>query len=185
MAARLESLFTVDDLELMPEDGNRYEVIEGELYVSRAPGLPHQRVTSNAIFIFMNYLEQDPIGEIISTPGVIFEPHSGVIPDLVFYTHERAREIISGERLIAAPELVIEILSRGRENVDRDRVVKRKLYAKYGVEEYWIVDAESRFIEVHRLQNDSLELVAIYRDEDKITTPLLPGFVSVASSFFR
>jgi Uma2 family endonuclease len=71
MAARIEPLMTVDDLDAMPEDGNRYEVIEGELFVSRAPGVPHQRVTKNAIFVFESYLIENPIGEIIPTPGLI------------------------------------------------------------------------------------------------------------------
>lgn len=185
MAAQLESLFTVDDLELMPEDTNRYEVIEGELFVSRAPGLPHQRVTANAVAIFWNYLKQHPIGEIIPTPGLVFDRYSGVIPDVVFYTHERAQEIISGERLIAAPELVIEILSHGRENIDRDRVSKRKLYAKHGVTEYWIVDADNRYVEIYRLQTDKLELVGVYRDEDEVSSPLLGGFKCLAADLFR
>ena len=98
MAARIEPLITVDDLDSMPEDGNRYEVIEGELFVSRAPGVPHQRVLKNTIFNFESYLINNPIGEVIPTPGLIFGKYSGVIPDNVLYTHERAREIISGER---------------------------------------------------------------------------------------
>ena len=185
MAARIEPLITVDDLDSMPEDGNRYEVIEGELFVSRAPGVPHQRVLKNTIFNFETYLIENPIAEIIPTPGLIFGKYSGVIPDLVFYTHERAKEIISGERLVAAPELVIEILSRGSTNITRDRIVKRQLYAKYGVAEYWIVDAENRAIEVYRLQNGTLELAVIFRYEDEITTPLLPGFKCSVASIFR
>jgi len=185
MAARIEPLITVDDLDSMPEDGNRYEVIEGELFVSRAPGVPHQRVLKNFVVNFGIYLIDNPIGEIIPTPGLIFGKYSGVIPDIVFYTHERAREIISGERLVAAPELVIEILSRGSSNAARDRIVKRQLYAKYAVAEYWIVDAENHAIEVYRLQNGSLELAVIFRYEDEITTPLLPGFKCSVASIFR
>jgi len=185
MAARIEPLVTVDDLDATPEDGNRYEVIEGELFVSRAPGVPHQRVLKNTIFNFETYLIETPIGEIIPTPGLIFGKYSGVIPDIVFYTHERAKEIISGERLVAAPELVIEILSRGSMNVTRERIVKRQLYAKYGVEEYWIIDAENRAIEVYRLQNGILELAVIFRYEDEITTPLLPGLNCSVASIFR
>src|SRR5438034_1878219 len=101
MAARIEPLMTVEDLDGMPEDGNRYEVIEGELFVSRAPGLPHQRVTANTIKVFGNYLDLNPIGEVIPTPGLVFGKYSGVIPDIVFYTYERANKIISGERLVA------------------------------------------------------------------------------------
>ena len=185
MAARIEPLVTVDDLDATPEDGNRYEVIEGELFVSRAPGVPHQRVLKNFVVNFGIYLIDNPIGEVIPTPGLIFGKYSGVIPDIVFYTHERASEIISGERLVAAPELVIEILSRGRENLARDRIVKRQLYAKYSVAEYWIVDAENRAIEVYRLQNGTLELAVIFRYEDEITTPLLPGFKCSVARIFR
>ena len=185
MAARIEPLITVDDLDSMPEDGNRYEVIEGELFVSRAPGVPHQRVLKNAVVAFDNYLGDNPIGEVIPTPGLIFGKYSGVIPDIVFYTHERAKEIISGERLVASPELVIEILSRGSSNVARDRIVKRQLYAKYAVAEYWIVDAENRAIEVYRLQNGTLESAVIFRYEDEITTPLLPGFKCSVARIFR
>ena len=185
MAAKFEPLMTVDDLDAMPEDGNRYEVIEGELFVSRAPGLPHQRVSANLVAILWNYLDKSAIGEVIPTPGLIFGKYSGVIPDIVFYTNERASEIISEERLVAAPELVIEILSRGRENVARDRVAKRQLYAKYGVKEYWIADSENRSIEVYRLQNGLLELVTIFRYEDEITSPLLPDFKCAVASIFR
>jgi Uma2 family endonuclease len=185
MAARLESLFTVEDIELMPDDGNRYEVIEGELYVSRAPGIPHQRVTKNVIIIFGNYLEQHPIGEMLPTLGLVFDKYNAVIPDLVFYTHERAKQIIDEERLVAAPELAIEILSHGYQNVTRDRVAKRNLYGKRGVTEYWIVDAYERAVETYRLNNDTLDLVATLRDDDEVSTPLLPGLKFKASELFR
>src|SRR5947207_15496973 len=110
MAARIEPLITVDDLDSMPEDGNRYEVIEGELFVSRAPGVPHQRVLKNAVVAFDNYLGDNPIGEVIQTPGLIFGKSSSVIHDIVFYTPERATKIISGQRLGADPVVVIHSL---------------------------------------------------------------------------
>jgi Uma2 family endonuclease len=94
MAAKIEPLMTVDDVDAMPEDGNRYEVIEGELFVSRAPEVPHQIVIANILHQFMSYLEQHPIGRIVPTPGLILSRYSGVIPDLVFYTHARGDEII-------------------------------------------------------------------------------------------
>lgn len=185
MAARLESLFTIKDIELMPDDGNRYEVIEGELYVSRAPGIPHQRVTANVVGMFWTYLSENPIGEILPTPGLVFDRYNAVIPDLVFYTHERAKQIIEEERLVAAPELAIEILSHGYQNVSRDRVAKRNLYAKRGVTEYWIIDAYERAVEIYRLGKDSLDLVATLHDDDEVSTPLLPGLKFKASSLFR
>ena len=185
MVAKIEPLMTVDDLDAMPEDGNHYEVIEGELFVSRAPGLPHQIVVTNIIGCFLSYFAQNPIGRIITTPGLVFSQFSGVIPDLVFYSHARGKKIIANNRLNAAPEIVIEILSPGRENISRDRVAKRQLYAKHGVSEYWIVDSENRSIEIYRLTGQSLELVALLRNDDQITSPVLPGFSCPLSKIFE
>lgn len=185
MVAKIEPLMTVDDLDAMPEDGYRYEVIEGELFVSRAPGLPHQLVTANIIGCFLKYLDRNAIGRIVPTPGLILSKYSGVIPDLVFYSHARGKEIIANDRLNAAPEIVIEILSPGGENISRDRVAKRQLYAKHGVGEYWIVDSENRAVEVYRLTNQSLELATVLRDNDEIASPALPGFGCPLSKIFE
>lgn len=185
MVARIDPLMSVDDLDCMPEDGNRYEVIEGELFVSRAPGLPHQVVSGNIFYELKKYLDANPIGQVIATPGLVFSEYNGVIPDIVFFTHERGSAIIAGVRLIAAPDIVIEILSPGRENIARDRIAKRQLYAKHGVNEYWILDYENRVVEIYRLQAGSLDLASTMRDEDQITSPLLPGFGCAVSQVFR
>jgi len=185
MVAKIEPLMTVDDLDGMPEDGNRYEVIEGELFVSRAPGLPHQLVTANIIGCFLKYLEGNPIGRIVPTPGLILSKYSGVIPDLVFYSHARGKEIIANDRLNASPEIVIEILSPGRENISRDRIAKRQLYARHAVGEYWIVDSENRSVEVYRLQNQSLEMAAVLGNNDEVTSRSLPGFACPLSKIFE
>lgn len=185
MATEIKPLLTVTDLDLMPDDGNRYEVIEGELIVSRAPGLAHQRVSRNLLVIINRYLEQYPIGEVLATPGVMFSDLSGVIPDLIFISNERRREIASGERVLGAPDLVVEIVSPGAENARRDRVAKRHLYGKYGVKEYWVVDPEQRVIEIYHSQHGSLELIGSLKDEEKITSPLLPDFECAAASVFR
>lgn len=184
MVAKIEPLMTVDDLDATPDDGNRYEVIEGELFVSCAPGLPHQLVAGNIQYELRKYLEHNPVGRVVATPGLILSTHSGVIPDLVFYSHARGDEIIWNQRLNAAPELVIEILSRGRENIGRDRVTKLKLYGKHRVKEYWIVDAENRSIDVYRLVNQNLELVATLGDTDEVTSPILPGFACPLAKIF-
>jgi Uma2 family endonuclease len=185
MAARIEPLMTVDDLDAMPEDGHRYEVIEGELFVSRAPGLPHQIISGNIHHQFKSFLDENPIGRIIATPGLILSQYSGVIPDLVFYTHARGEEIIANDRLNAAPEIVIEILSYGSENVSRDRVAKRQLYAKHNVNEYWIVDSENRSVEIYRLAHQGLELSSMLQNDDEITSPALPGFTCRLAKIFE
>ena len=185
MATNIEPLMTVMDLEAMPEDGNRYEVIEGELFVSCAPGLTHQQISGNIHYLIRNYLEKNPIGVVIATPGLILTELSGVIPDIVFFRHERSKEIVSGERLTSAPDLVVEILSPGPENIRRDHIAKRQLYARHRVTEYWMVDPSTQTLEVCRLQSGSLELVATLKDEDELTSPFFPGFSCVAGAIFR
>jgi Uma2 family endonuclease len=176
MAARIEPLITVDELDACPDDTNRYELIEGELFVSRAPGIPHQRVLNNLQMAFGVYLKENPIGIVVPGAGAIFSDYDAVIPDLAFVRNERWSEVVTEIRFTGAPDLVIEILSPGKENRDRDLLVKRQLYAKYGVAEYWIVDTENRLVQVYRLQKLRLENVATRRDGEEVTSPLLPGF---------
>jgi Uma2 family endonuclease len=185
MSSRIEPLMTVDDLEAMPEDGNRYEVIEGELFVSCAPGLTHQIITGNIIYIFRNYLDEHPIGTIVSTPGLILDLYSGVIPDVVFFTHKRGTEIIARERLNAAPEIVIEILSPGRPNIERDRVAKFQLYGRFGVKEKRIIDMDKGAVETYVSSGKSLELKRIFSGDDVVTSILLPDFSCACSQFFQ
>ncbi|MDQ3747536.1 MAG: Uma2 family endonuclease [Acidobacteriota bacterium] len=183
--------YTVDDLEFMPEDTNRYELIGGKLFVSRAPHLDHQRTVTNLIIAFGEYLKKNPIGEIFTTPGVIFSLKDAVIPDLVFATHETVKKNVAGEeekfegKFIAAPELMIEILSYGKQDVKRDRVFKRQLYGDYGVKEYWVVDGLFNTIEVYRLEDGGQQLVKRFEIYETIETPLLPDFSLKLSDIFR
>ena len=116
---------------------------------------------------------------------MIFDEHNGVVPDLVFLTHERKKQILSAGRLTAAPEIVVEILSPGAANEKRDRVLKRHLYSAQGVHEYWIVDADAKTIEVYRKRKDAgLKLAASLHSADELTSSVLPGFrVSLAQLF--
>jgi Uma2 family endonuclease len=185
MTSRIEPLLTVADLEAFPDDdGNRYELIEGELFVSTSPGLPHQIVSDNIVHLIRTYLDQHPIGIVVSTVGLILSEYSGVIPDIVFFKNESVERIVTGERLTSAPELVVEILSPGSQNIRRDRVAKFQLYGKYRVPEYWLIDKENRAVEVYRLQNAKLHLVSILTGDDELTTPVLPGFSCAARLVF-
>ncbi len=185
MVAKIEPLLTVSDLEATPNDNNRYELIEGELFVSRAPSIPHQIVITNLILAFGDHLEAHPLGVVIPGPGVIFSEHDAVIPDLVFITHERRAEIAAGDTVLGAPDLLTEVMSPGIENRQRDEVVKRQLYGKYGVREYWIVDPENRSLKVFRLDRQSLKKIATLTGEDELTTPLLPGFSLIVNAIFK
>jgi Uma2 family endonuclease len=183
LAAKLEPILTIADLDAMPEDGNRYEVIEGELFVSCAPSLRHQRLVGNLLFLSNRYLLTNRIGEAYPGPGVIFSNFSGVIPDVVFLSNERIRKIARGDRIAGAPDLVIEILSPGTENERRDRHSKRQLYRRYGVKEYWIIDSERRTIELYRTAR--FKLARTLSIDDQLTSQLLPGFCCKVSEVFE
>ncbi|HEX6293335.1 MAG TPA: Uma2 family endonuclease [Herpetosiphonaceae bacterium] len=185
MATHIRPLLTVADLELMPDDGNRYELLEGELVVSRAPRLTHQRVSGNIFALIRAYLEQHPIGEVFATAGVMFDQFSSVIPDLVFVSHARQAEIVVDDRFIGGPELVIEILSPGEDNARRDRVTKRQIYGRFGVDEYWIVDPEQQIIGVYQLDDTVLELRVTVTRHDALMSNVLPGFLCRARDMFR
>ncbi len=176
MSAKVEPLLTVADLDVMPDDGNRYELFEGEIFVSRAPSLTHQRVLGNVYALLKAYLDQNLIGEVLLTPGVIFDEFNSAIPDAVLLTNQQMKNIGTEERILEAPELAIEVVSPGKENARRDREVKRQVYGKHGVKEYWIADPEMRTFEIYRLEISKLKLVATLMYEDEITTPILPGF---------
>lgn len=183
MAAKLEPLLTIADIDSMPEDGNRYELIEGELFVSRAPSLIHQGIVRNVLVLFAHYLRENPIGDIFPAPGVIFSDFSGVIPDLVYFSHARGKEIATGDRITGAPELIIEILSPGTENRRRDEHAKRQLYKKYGVKEYWILDPQRLTVQVFRTAK--LKPSATLGVRDELSTPLLPGFRCSVKEIFQ
>jgi Uma2 family endonuclease len=177
MSISSELRLTNADLESMPEDGNRYEVIDGDLYVSSAPSVIHQIILANIALEIGNYLREHAIGRILPGVGVIFDDYNGVIPDLVFVTNERMRKTVSGGRFHAAPEIVIEILSPGSSNERRDRHVKRSLYSTRGVTEYWLIDPENQLVELY-LRNQAGELLfdKSVLASDELTSSLLPGF---------
>ena len=156
MASNIKHLMTVAELDAFPDDGKRYELIEGELFVSSAPGLPHQLVLTNLAGEFVIYLKQNPIGIVVTGPGAVFSNYDAVIPDLAFVGHDRWDTIVANNRFVAAPDLVIEIISPGSENHARDLKAKRMLYGRYGVQEYWVVDSENRSVLIFRLQKPVL-----------------------------
>jgi Uma2 family endonuclease len=171
--------WTTRDLEVMPDDGGwtRYELIDGELEVTRAPHIRHQGAASKLNVALGNWSEKTKRGSVFQTPGVIFTPTDAVIPDLVWASRERLETGLDrAGHFMVAPELMVEILSSGDQNQQRDKEVKRKLYSRYGVQEYWIVDWQGRSMEVYRHADGILQLVGTLLPHDILTSPLLPGF---------
>ena len=170
-------ILTVADWDAMPHgDGNRYEIIEGELFVSRSPGLTHQIVLTNLTTLICSYLKTNPIGTAVSNPGLVLSNFSGVIPDLVFFCKEQRETIVTDDRLTGAPALVVEVVSPGPANIRRDRNTKLQLYAAYGVPEYWIVDPKSKTLEKYVNSDSSLILREVLGEDESLTTMAIPGF---------
>ena len=183
---RASDRFTSSDLEAFPEnDGKRYEIIDGELYVSRQPHLNHQFVCSRVWSKLQQWSEQFGNGIAIGAPGLIFAEDDDVAPDVVWLSSARMATTLGPDgKLHAAPELIVEVLSPGAVNEKRDREAKLNLYSRRGVSEYWIVDWRGRRVEVFRRRNAQLELIATLAEPDTLTTPLLPEFSCRGADLF-
>lgn len=169
--------FTYEDYLLIPEDGKRHEIIDGEEYVTVAPRTPHQRVVVNLLYHLHRHVGKHDAGEVFVAPtDVIFSETEVVQPDVLYVAAERAA-IVEEHGITDAPDLIAEIVSEG--NRRHDEIRKRKLYAKHGVREYWVVDPELETVKVYRPADGDYKRVAELTAEgdDVLNTPLLDGFV--------
>ena len=177
--------FTVADLEVFPDDGNLYEVIDGELHVSKAPHYLHQAIIGEVSYALRRWDSNQERGVVLAGAVLVFAVDSGVIPDLVWISRTRLRHVLRPDgKLHAAPDLAVEVLSPGPENERRDRETKLKLYSRYGVGEYWILDSGQRIVQVYRRANAVLELSLTLGANDELTSPLLPGFAVPVGDLF-
>jgi Uma2 family endonuclease len=183
----IERGVTIDQLADYPmDDGNRYELIDGELHVTTQPHLEHQRIVRKLSYALTGWDAHSSAGEVIIAPGVIFSERDAVAPDLVWLSNERAADVLTPDdgKLHGAPDLVVEVLSQGSANERRDREIKRELYDRYGVAEYWVVDRFARQVDVYRRQADALALVTQPDIDAELSSPLLPGFAGPVASLF-
>lgn len=178
--------WTIQDVEALPgNEGIRYEIIDGELFVTRSPHHKHQQVTGRIFAALDSWSLESGLGEASIMPGLIFSDADNVAPDVAWVSGDRLAQIEDeAGHLRGAPELVVEVLSPGKANENRDRLAKLKLYSVHGVQEYWIVDRIAQLIEVYRRENAQLVLIATLLVGDKITSPLLPGFTCDVARLF-
>ncbi|WP_414576071.1 Uma2 family endonuclease [Anabaena sp. CCY 9402-a] len=177
--------WTNADLELFPDDGKRYEIIDGELLVTRSPHWKHQKACVRISTALDNWSQETDLGEVVIAPGIILGDNDNIIPDVVWVSKQRLTELLDeAGHLTAAPELVIEVLSPGNENEKRDRELKLKLYSTRGVREYWIVDWRKQQLEVYRREQGSLKLVTTLFPGDQLESPLLPNFTCAIARLF-
>ncbi|PYS09372.1 MAG: hypothetical protein DMG15_24055 [Acidobacteria bacterium] len=178
--------FTSADLESFPDDGKRYEIIDGELYVSKQPHFYHQGVCSRILLKLEQWSQQSGDGEAVIAPGLVLADDDDVAPDVVWVSSRRMATTLGDDgKFHAAPELIVEVLSPGAANEKRDRDAKLKLYSRRGVDEYWIMDWRRRSVEVFRRKNARLILTTTLRDSDILTTPLLSRFACPVSELFE
>ena len=177
--------WTSADLAVLPDNGKRYEIIDGELYMSRQPHWHHQRACGKIFAALETWSADTGTGEANLAPGVIFAEDDDVAPDVVWVSQARRATALGPDgHLHAAPELVVEILSPGATNERRDREAKLKLYSRRGVLEYWIVDWRAQQVEVYRREELVLRLVATLYPTDTLTSPLLHSFACRVAALF-
>lgn len=169
------SKLTYEDLVGFPEDNLRHEIIDGVHYVTPAPVTRHQRILVELLYALRRHLEAHPRGEVFVAPfDAVLSRHDIVEPDLVYISNER-RAFLTEQNLQGPPDLTVEILSPGTRL--RDRRLKRDLYERAGVLEYWIVDPARDELTIHRRAGEGFgEPVTLSKAAgDHATTPLLPG----------
>jgi Uma2 family endonuclease len=144
--------WTYSEFARLPNDGNRYEVIAGELYVTPAPRPRHELISQRLNIQLANFVNQHRLGWVFTAPiDVLFAEGEYVEPDLVFVRRERVG-IISDRGIEAAPDLIVEILSDSTATLDRG--AKLRQYTRFGVPLYWIADPEAQRLEVYQLLGD-------------------------------
>lgn len=170
----VDTRLTYDDFCLLPEDGKRREIISGELFVAPSPETIHQRAVARLFIRLGQFVESHKLGEVFGAPfDVVFSEFDVVEPDLFYISNARSG-VLTHKNVQGAPDLVVEVLSESTARVDRS--FKLKLYGKFGVQEYWILDPYGPSAEIYRRGEKGLDMVAKLSAEDVLTSPMLPGF---------
>jgi len=165
---------TYADYELLPDDDLRHEIIDGEHYVTASPVTRHQRISLSLLHLIQSYLDTHLIGELFSAPfDVVLSFHDVVVPDLIYLSKARAH-LLTVKNLQGAPDLVVEILSPSTK--PRDERLKRNLYERVGVSEYWLVDPDQDVVTIYRRGGAGFLPPIRFEKDGVVTTPLLPDF---------
>ncbi|MCL4513523.1 MAG: Uma2 family endonuclease [Candidatus Eremiobacteraeota bacterium] len=168
-----KNLFNYHDYFLLPENGKRYQILEGELFMTPPPGYSHQNSVTQLTRILAHYLIGHPIGKVFCSPfAVVLSDINVVEPDLVYVSNAN-KNLIKERGIFGSPDLVVEVLSKG--NKKMDRMVKFKLYAQFKVPHCWIVDPMERTIEVYELEEKEYQLIAKNQGSGIVSPSLFPG----------
>jgi Uma2 family endonuclease len=174
--------WTYDDYAAMPEDGKRYQIVDGVLFMSPAPNRWHQESVGEIFASLRDHVKQAKLGRVYIAPfDVELNPKTVVQPDVLVLlaTH---LERISDKRIIGAPDLVVEVASPGTTGFDRRQ--KQDAYAHAGVPEYWIVDPASHTLELLILEDAAYRSLGIFQGQQTLPSIVVPGFSIPVEQFF-
>src|SRR3989338_466184 len=175
-------VLTYEDYCALPDDGRRYEILDGELSMRPSRSVAHQRFAANLLVSLKPFVTARGLGEVFIAPfDVILEETSVVVPDLLFVALARSG-IVTDRGVRGAPDLIVEILSPG--TARRDRVEKAKLYVRHGVRQYWLADPETRVLEVYELGEGQYRRAASLADDDTFSPSLFPGLTIPLASLW-
>jgi Uma2 family endonuclease len=162
-AATPSAKCTYDDFLNFPNDGKRHEIIDGEHYVTPSPNTKHQQIVGNLHAAFRSHLKSQPLGAIFVAPfDVVFSDLDVVEPDLLYVSRER-RDVLTEAHVKGSPDLVVEVLSPGTRKTDE--VTKRKLYERFDVQEYRVIDPELETIKIYRRSGHAFTRAAHLRPD--------------------
>ncbi len=181
--ARTVPKFTYADLREMPDDGRRYEVVEGDLFVSPSPRVSHQMVVLG-LYDLLSEARRAGFGQLLVAPtDVYFDEHNVVVPDAVFVCTDR-HDIVTEDGVRGVPDLVAEVLSPGTRA--RDLGPKLHLYDRVGVSVYWVADPAARTISVYaRTDAGGYGEAQVLHAGDVLTCRLFPGIEAPVADLFR
>lgn len=175
-------LLTYEDYRQLPDDGKRYELIEGEVHMVAAPTTEHQRISSNLIMAIGTHVRESSLGSLFAAPtDVVLSRWDVVQPDILFVSKARER-IITETRIDGPPDLIIEILSPSTASLDQ--LVKRQLYARHGVREFWLVSPEAGTVEVLELHEGVYRRRALVGRGDTVISGVLEGLQLAVDEIF-
>ncbi len=175
-------LLTVEDYRATPE-GARYQLVEGQLIMAPAPNIGHQRIVRQLSNMLCAHVAKDNSGEILFAPCDVYLSANDVVqPDLLFVASSNFR-IIAEDGIHGAPDLVIEVLSWSTAQLDKK--TKRRVYARAGVKELWLVDPLLLQIQRYDFARDPAKPVQLIEEDETFSTPLLPGLTLSAAEIFK
>lgn len=176
MATTVIRKLSYDEFQMLPRDGSkRFELIEGEVFMTPSPNTEHQRAVARLLRRLADFVERNDRGEVFIAPyDIVFSKWTALEPDLLF-VGKAQRSIITDANVQGVPDLVIEILSPSNKEYDRD--TKLRAYEKAGVPEIWYFDPEDRTAEILNLGSDGrYRVTARLSRNARITSRVLPGF---------